>query len=185
MKRSAIAGAESREGELLELTDGQIEDEQFKKWLTQAASVAGETKSEPGAHLEGEALASYKRGSEIYATICAVCHGPDGAGLDNLGPLLDGSDWVTGDEKRLVSILLHGLQGPIHINGERFEGAAVMPGLSFNPTITDEKLADVVNFIRNSWSNKAKPITADFAKEVRAATAERGGRPYTEGDFKK
>ncbi|MEM9080112.1 MAG: c-type cytochrome [Verrucomicrobiota bacterium] len=134
----------------------------------------------PEQRLSGDHLASFKRGETVYSiAACVGCHGADGLGLPNLGPPLDQSEWVTGHPDRLAKILLHGLQGPITVNGKKYNPAAAMPGLSFNPTITDQNLADVMTYVRANWSNKAPLVTESQVKAVREATKDRNGRLYT------
>jgi mono/diheme cytochrome c family protein len=107
-------------------------------------------------------------------------------GLPNLGPTLTGSDWVTGDKDRLTKILLHGLTGPIKINGKTFTPVAFMPGLAQNPTISDKDMADVLTYIRAGWSNRASEIPVDHVKKIRNNTANHGaGQMYTQKDFDK
>lgn len=47
-------------------------------------------------------------------------------------PPLDSSKWVVGDERRLLSILLRGLSGPIEVNRKLYDTAMTMPSLSEN-----------------------------------------------------
>ncbi|MDP0490543.1 MAG: c-type cytochrome [Verrucomicrobiota bacterium JB023] len=130
--------------------------------------------------LSGEHLASFQRGKEVYMTkaACVGCHGADGAGMPNLGPPLDESEWVTDSPERLTKILLHGLQGPIKVNGKVYKPAAFMPGLAQNPSITDRDLADIMTYIRAEWSNDAPLVTEEEVKATREATSDRLGRVY-------
>ena len=63
-------------------------------------------------------LTSYRRGRDHYIVSCGACHQADGKGLTNMAPTLANSDWVTEDADRLIGVAVHGLMGPIHINGE-------------------------------------------------------------------
>ena len=131
-------------------------------------------------------LASFIRGEKLYntAAACIGCHGQDGAGLPNLGPQLDGSDWVTGSEERLVKILIHGLTGPIQINGKTFTPQAFMPGLGVNPTIKDKDIADISTFIRANWTNRAPKITEVTVTDIRREISDRSaGQMYSQKDF--
>ena len=135
----------------------------------------------PEERLNGEHLNAYNRGRKLYrqSAACINCHGGDGAGMPNLGPPLDESEWVTGDPKRLAKILLHGLKGPITVNGIKYNPAAAMPGLSMNPTIKDADIADVMTYIRAEWSNKAEYVEVKTVTDSRAATKDRKGKIYT------
>ena len=159
-------------------------DKEFKIWIDN--TLKGVQKmAEPDSYLSGEQLASHLRGKELFQgeAGCIGCHGMDGAGLPNLGPTLDSSDWVTGDPDRAVKILLHGLSGPIKINGKTFTPLAFMPGLAQNPTISDQEMADILTYARSAWSNRADAISLETVKEIRKQTADRNGKVYTQSDF--
>lgn len=105
---------------------------------------------------------SYKRGKLVYEDFCLTCHLPNGKGIPGNFPPLDGSDWLT--EKRTESIhaIKYGLQGPITVNGEKYNNVMVSMGL------TDQEVADVMNYINNSWSNAIKkPVTVEEVKAVK------------------
>lgn len=184
VRLAAFTGLKGHEGRFLEHNKDSYKEKELLGWLKSASS---QNKSKvPPRKLQGEHLASYKRGEEVYLTkaACAGCHGIDGAGLPNLGPLLDGSDWVTGSTDRLTKVLLHGLTGPITVSGEKFNPAAAMPGLGQNPSITDQDLADVMTYIRQGWDNRASQVKKDAVVKIREATKDRNGAVYTEQDFK-
>jgi mono/diheme cytochrome c family protein len=46
-------------------------------------------------------------GEQIYATYCGACHLRDGKGDGSRFPPLDSSEYVIGDKKRLINILLN------------------------------------------------------------------------------
>ncbi len=120
----------------------------------------------------GAAQASYDRGQAIYASICIECHGANGLGAPKPGttgtmaPALAGSARVSGHRDYVLNVLLKGLTGPI-------------PGTSFNDIMvpmgsqTDQWIADVSTYIRNSFGNLSAAITPDQVAKVRAATASR------------
>jgi mono/diheme cytochrome c family protein len=105
---------------------------------------------------------------------CVTCHQPNGQGVPGVYPPLAGSEWAQGSPDRVIRIVLFGLQGPVHVRGNQFQ-AAVMP--AFGPTGTfawsDEKIADVLTYVRQEWGNKAAPITADQVAAIRTAEASR------------
>lgn len=90
---------------------------------------------------------SYDRGKQVYSDFCVTCHLPDGKGVQGINPPLDDSNWLT--EKRMESIhaIKFGLQGPIVVNGVTYNNLMAPLGLS------DQEVADVMNYVMNSWSN--------------------------------
>ena len=108
-------------------------------------------------------------GARIYAATCAACHLATGLGTEGKIPPLAGSEWVTGNETRLVRIVLHGLIGDVEVQGEVFNGAMPTWGGAFS----DEQIASVLSFVRRSWGNKSAPVTPETVARVRAATPSR------------
>ena len=108
-------------------------------------------------------------GAKIYAATCQACHQASGLGLANQFPPLAGSEWVTGSEERLLKIILHGVTGEMEVEGETFNGS--MP--TWGPTFKDEELAAVATYVRQSWGNKAAPVTTATVTRVRLQYASR------------
>jgi mono/diheme cytochrome c family protein len=90
-------------------------------------------------------------GSAVYKNVCVACHQQTGLGIPGAFPPLAGSEWVTGDPKIPVRILLKGLQGAIEVKGVAYNG--VMP--AFESQLKDEEITAVVNYIRKEWGNTA------------------------------
>lgn len=182
VREAAISGLKKTAAHFAELHPS--DDKNFKTWIENTLKGL-QKEADPKTYLSGDHLASHLRGKELYQGIagCVGCHGMDGTGLPNLGPTLDASDWVTGDHERLVKILLHGLSGPIIINGKTFTPLAFMPGLAQNTSISDENLADIVTYARSAWSNRADAISKDEVSKIRKDTADRDGKVYTQADF--
>lgn len=82
--------------------------------------------------------------------------------MEGVFPPVAGSDYVTGDAKRVIAIVLRGLNGPIKVKGKDYNG--VMPPQSL---LTDEQVADVATYIRNSWGNKASAVSSTDVTAVR------------------
>lgn len=118
------------------------------------------------------------RGRAVYENVCALCHNTDGAGKPNQAPAFAGSEWVLGSPGRLIRIPLTGLAGPITVKGEAWNLA--MPAMG--AALSDDDLAAVLTYMRQSWGNKASAITAEQVKAVRA---EAGGRsqPWTAAEL--
>lgn len=135
-----------------------------------------EPKIVPPSHLSGEAdKKSFIAGHEVYSrdAHCATCHQPDGKGLDPAFPPLHDSIYVHGDPERLIKITLHGLIGPMEVNGKKYNGQVPMTG--FGGMLSDKEIADVLTYVRNSFANKASVITPDQVKKVRADTKGQDG----------
>lgn len=114
-------------------------------------------------------------GKQIYGGKCAACHQANGLGVAGVFPPLAESEWVVGDEKVLVNILLHGVNGEMLVKGVSYKGA--MPGWN---SMTDDELAAVMSYIRNEWGNKAGDILPAKVAEQREATKTRT-EPYNGG----
>lgn len=109
-------------------------------------------------------------GRQVYQSSCMACHQATGQGLAGAFPPLDGSEWVTGNAAAPVNIVLGGLSGPIVVKGVTYNG--VMPG--FGSQLSDDEVAAVVSFIRNSWSNDAAPVSPELVAELRVASEGKG-----------
>jgi mono/diheme cytochrome c family protein len=121
-------------------------------------------------HLTGKEKEIFLRGAEVFNREghCITCHQSDGKGLPAAQfPPLAGSEWVTGPEERLIKLTLHGLYGPIEVKGEKFPG--VVPMTPFK-MLSDQEVAAVLSFVRNTFGNKASMVKPESVKKVRAAT---------------
>jgi putative heme-binding domain-containing protein len=110
--------------------------------------------------------------------LCIACHGPAGAGVPNLGPPLANSEWVTVPPENLIGIQLRGLSGPITVAGQEYNFPAPMPAMGAGQS--DENIASVITFIRNSWGNSAPAVTPEM---VAAQRGEFGKPALTQGDM--
>jgi mono/diheme cytochrome c family protein len=91
---------------------------------------------------------SMENGKEVYADFCIQCHLGNGKGdLKNFPPL-DGSDWLYKKVNESIHAVKFGQSGEIRINAKKFNN--VMPPMG----LSNQEIADVMNYIRNSWSNK-------------------------------
>lgn len=109
----------------------------------------------------GKAVAA---GKIVYTNNCASCHQADGGGVQHMNPPLIKTTYVSGDKTTLVKILLNGFQDNVEINGSTYSN--VMASHDF---LKDQEIADVLTYVRNSFGNKADPVTADEVKAIRAA----------------
>ena len=108
--------------------------------------------------------ASVARGKKVYETYCLACHQADGTGVQRMNPPLVKTQWVLGDKKRLLGIVLNGMDEPIEIDGETYSN--IMAPHDF---LKDQEVADVLTYVRNSFGNKASAVTAAEVKAARDA----------------
>lgn len=97
-------------------------------------------------------------GKEIYTDFCIQCHGANGKGDGKNFPPLVGSDWLTKKRMQSIHAVKFGQTGEIVVNKIKFNN--VMPPMG----LSNEEIADVMNYIMNSWGNKQRKIVT--AKEV-------------------
>jgi mono/diheme cytochrome c family protein len=101
---------------------------------------------------------SIANGKEVYADFCMQCHQASGKGSGSSFPTLDGSDWLKSKRTESIRAVKYGQKGAIVVNGKKFN--SMMPAMG----LSDEEVADVMNYVMNSWSNKqTKMVTV---KEV-------------------
>lgn len=110
--------------------------------------------------------AMMEKGKQVFTTTCQACHQANGAGIPGAFPPLAESEWVNGSPKRMVAIVLHGLQGEINVKGQKFQG--VMP--PFKDQLKAEDIAAVATYVRNSFGNKADLVTTELVNQVQEAT---------------
>lgn len=108
--------------------------------------------------------ATMDRGRAVYEQNCLACHMEDGSGVPNLNPPLKKTQWVLGDKKRLIGVVMNGLNEEIVINGETYHNP--MPGFDY---LNDQQISDVLTYVRNSFGNKASPVTVQEVKAFRAS----------------
>lgn len=115
---------------------------------------------------------------KVQFMVCAACHGQNGEG-GPIAPPLAGSEWVTGPVSNLIRIQLRGLQGPITVAGKEYNFVAPMAALAYQ---TDEQVAAVITYVRNSFGNKASAVKPE---QVAALRSEVGKPPLTAAELTK
>ncbi|WP_344789249.1 DUF7133 domain-containing protein [Postechiella marina] len=114
-------------------------------------------------------------GQKIFKNLCATCHGINGEGVENLAPPLKNSEYISKSSKRLALVILHGLSGPIHVNGKLYELNTTMPGLVNNPDFSDKDIFNIIKYLQNTFSDAPKPINLDQIKKLRNIKPKNGG----------
>ena len=107
-------------------------------------------------------------GQRVYQQQCVTCHQAGGRGVGGVYPPLHETKWTTGDKGRLIRLVLHGMEGPMKVKGQRYNQR--MRSLSY---LTDEQIAAVLTYVRQRFGNDASAVAPEEVTAVRAATAGR------------
>ena len=117
---------------------------------------------------EDDIKTSAERGKAVYMMTCMACHQPTGMGIPGAFPPFDGSEWVNGDIRRLVALVIKGYAGPITVKGAQFNNILIAVDTQFPLLKENANLANVLNYIRNAWSNKNSiAVTPEFVQKIR------------------
>ena len=106
---------------------------------------------------------SIAKGKTVYVNNIMKCHMEEGKGVEGAFPPVAKSDYLKRAPKDLISVILKGQTGELKVNGVVYNG--MMPAQDY---LSDEEIADVLNYINNSWGNKnIKPILPSQVKLLR------------------
>ena len=121
-------------------------------------------------------------GEPLFKLNCATCHQETGLGVAGIFPPLVKSQFVDGSPKRLATLILKGLQGPVSVAGVQYPGVGVMP--AWEQPLNDQKIASILSYIRQAWGNHDGEIAPE---QVAAARKEFIGQtdPWKESDLLK
>ncbi len=188
--RAFAAASSQLEAELRILSQDASVDAQLRETLR--AHLDGDLNyfEPPREHSPDEALASltpeqrklFDAGRELYARdgYCGTCHGEDGNGASaGIFPPLHKSEWVYGDDERLIKIVLKGLSGPIVVNGRTYDPSNGVPPMTpFGGLMSDDEIAAVLTYIRYQFATdtyEGRVIAAEQVAAVREAVADKQG----------
>jgi len=147
------------------LTATKEEDERLVSYLTTYLGKNPPPAPTPAQAAGGAATAA--SGQALYAQNCATCHGPDGHGQPGLYPPLAGNPDLARDKGAFpVAVVLHGIEGPLDIAGNRYDSA--MPPFGH---LSDAEVAEVVGYVEHAFGNAVNaspPITAEVVAKQRA-----------------
>jgi mono/diheme cytochrome c family protein len=118
-------------------------------------------------------------GKAVFEKHCQSCHQQNGLGLAGAFPPVVGSEWVVGDEKVLIRILLHGLAGPVVVKGVTYNGA--MP--AWEQVLSDQEIAAVATYLRQ-WKPNAAPAVAPQSVAAERTANEARTTPWTAQELK-
>ncbi len=125
-----------------------------------------------GTQFTGQQRIQLERGQAIFLELCFACHGIDGKGTPlegrtlTLAPPLAGSPTVLAHRDALISVILHGVEGPI--NGLTYEAPMAPMGGNDNTWV-----AAVASYVRTSFGNQSPLVTVEDVARVRATFPDR------------
>ena len=105
----------------------------------------------------------FAAGREVYQTLCAACHQPDGRGREQLAPALVGSELALGPADIAARIVLGGKEG----------STGLMPPLG--AALSDDQIAAALTYIRREWGH-TRVACRPFDGRRRSARSRPGGR---------
>lgn len=166
--RNAPATASGSMQEVIELSTGHMEDTDraaiaaYLKGLPPAASAKQRSAPDPAAMRAGEA---------IFVDVCSACHVSQGKGQPRLFPPLAGGTTVQSRDPATVLHII--LQGAHSLATTDEPTPLAMPAFAWK--LSDQQIADVATYIRNSWGNKGSQVGAGDVKKLRVDLAKGGG----------
>jgi len=84
-----------------------------------------------------------------------------GQGIQGAFPPIANSDYLMADKERAIRTILNGLTEEITVNGQVYFGEMTPQDLN------DREIADVLNFIMNSWGNIGETVLETEVSKAR------------------
>ena len=157
--RGALAQLKATGPENKLVYSGKISDEVYLPEGTGIRVTEQPSKLPAPAQSQAERI---KLGEGIFKTNCMACHQETGVGVPGAFPPLAKSDYLNADKVRAIKTVIGGRQGPLTVNGSKYDG--VMPAW----TLSDEDIANVLTYIYASWGNSGKHVTPSDVKAARS-----------------
>lgn len=119
-------------------------------------------------------------GDTLFIANCSTCHQRDGEGLRDAVPPLAGSEVVAAGPEIVSRILLRGIDGPIRVRGDDFDGH--MP--SFASTLNDDEIARIASFVTLTFGKSEVRFdprrVAELRQDIGNASSFGGGAELAE-----
>jgi mono/diheme cytochrome c family protein len=153
----------------------RVSDDQRARILDYLATYLGPNPP-PAETAVGTAEAGPVDGAQVFQDTCIACHEADGKGKPGEFPPLAGNRDLFLAPDFVANVALHGIKGPIEVDGQPFDNA--MPSFDF---LSDQEIASVVKYVRSTWGNESiRP--ADFSDPTPAEVAKLRAKPMTPAD---
>jgi nitrite reductase (NO-forming) len=126
-----------------------------------SSSPAGQSTAVPQ-NFSSTEQTQLERGRQVYGQTCFVCHQPNGKGVPGQIPPLAKSDLLMRDKADAIRGVLQGRNGEVTVNGQKYNGIMI----PFSQ-LSDQQIADVITYVRNSWGNSGVGATSQEVQELR------------------
>lgn len=141
-----------------EIFSGRIAEDVYRPEGGAIQSLAAPSVQPLRAHTTAERV---EFGRRVYAQACVACHQPDGKGIPGVFPPLAEADYLNEDEQRAIRTVIHGLTGPVTVNGIEYHSS--MPAVD----LSNEDTANVLTYVYSQWGNSDAVITPDQVRAER------------------
>lgn len=170
--RNGRANAGGQMAEVVSYSTSQLSDADLSAIATYIKSV----KPSPDANPPAASAAAMRAGGAIYADACTGCHRVDGRGVPRLFPALPGNASLQqADPTTTLHVILAGARtGPTPTR----PSTPSMP--SFAWKLTNQQIADVATYVRNSWGNRSTEVSVGEVSKMRGALISQGAPMPTE-----
>ncbi|KGT87053.1 cytochrome c [Enterobacter cancerogenus] len=149
--------------EAVEHSTQYFNDQDLKAIATYLRSLPASATAKPTAFVMDKT--KHDQAALRYEVDCSACHGLSGEGITGMVPAFAGNTAMQNDPTNMIHALLDGARAP-HTEGR--PTSAGMPAFSWK--LNDQEMADVLNYVRNSWGNEATEVKASDVATLRKAT---------------
>ena len=123
-----------------------VSQDEYTKWVGDQMKLIAAKADDPTKQYTLDELK--KRGEQVYAKNCVVCHQATGKGTPPAFPPLDGSKVVLGPKEGQIHTVLDGV----------VKNGAPTAMVAWSKQLNDTEIASVVTYTRNNWSNKTGEV---------------------------
>lgn len=149
--------------EAVEHSTQYFNDQDLKAIATYLRSLPASPTAKPTAFVMDKT--KHDQAALRYEVDCSACHGLSGEGITGMVPAFAGNTAMQNDPTNMIHALLDGARAP-HTEGR--PTSAGMPAFSWK--LNDQEMADVLNYVRNSWGNEAAEVKASDVATLCKAT---------------
>jgi mono/diheme cytochrome c family protein len=161
-----VTAATGPMAEAVDLSTSKMTDDDVEAIATYLKSLPGDEKPHTAMAASAPEMMA---GGAIYRDQCSACHSLDGKGVDRLFPSVANSSMARSDDPSSVIRIV--LRGARSVGTEKEPTAPGMP--SYGWQLKDDQVANVLDYIRNSWGNAAPAVSPDQVGRLRASVAKR------------